>query len=175
VEARARPNRIRRAAALLATAAARNVEDAVYGALLIGILLAAEDAHRETYAETIGAAAIVLILYWLTRLYTQVLGVRLRTQEQLARPVIRRSVLHELPIIEGGVAPVIVLVAAWAIGAPLTKGVTAAVIATVASIIVLEIAAARRARSGGASVWLRASASALLGLCIVAVKVLLHI
>lgn len=169
------PGRVRRTAAWLVATSVGNAEGAVYGALLIGILLAAEDAHRETYAETIGATTIVLVLYWLTDLYTRVLGVRLRTQERLARPVIRRIVVHELPVIEGGIVPVVVLVLAWATGASVRIGVTAAVVAAVVSIIGLEIVAAWRARPSGAAVWLRAAAGALAGLAIVAVKVVLHV
>jgi hypothetical protein len=167
--------RVRRTAAWLAAASVGNAEGGVYGALLIGILLAAEDSHRETYAETIGAAALVLVVYWLTDLYTHLLGVRLRTKERLARPVIRRTVVHELPVIEGGVLPVAVLVLAWATGATLNDGITAAVVAAVASIVALEIVAASRARPSGAAVWLRAAAGALVGLAIVAVKVVLHV
>jgi hypothetical protein len=167
--------RARRVAAWLAAAAVGNAEGAVYGALMVGVLLAAEDARRETYGETIGAVAILLAIYWLTSLYTYVLGVRLRTHEPLARTLIKRSVVHELPIIEGGVTPVVVLFVAWATGASVNGGVRAAVVATALSMIALEIVAGWHARPRGASIWLRAVAGALGGLAIIAVKVVLHV
>ena len=142
---------------------------------MIGVLLAAEDARRETYAETIGAAVIVLTLYWLTHLYTHVLGVRLRTHEPLARSVIRRSLGHELPVIEGGVVPILVLVVAWITGASVVSGVRAAVYATAASIILLERAAAWGVRPRDAGVWIRAILGTVTGLGLVAVKVVLHV
>jgi hypothetical protein len=51
-----------------------NAGGAVYGAVMVGVLLAAEDARHEDYPATIEAAAIVLLLYWLTNLYTHALG-----------------------------------------------------------------------------------------------------
>lgn len=166
---------MRRTAALLVAASTGNAEGAVYGALMIGVLLAAEDARRETYAETIGGAVIVLAFYWLTHLYTHVLGVRLRTHEPLARRVIRRSLVHELPVIEGGVVPMLVLVVAWITGASVSSVVLAAVYATAASIIVLEIAAAWGVRPRETSVWVRAVLGTVTGLGLVAVKVVLHV
>jgi hypothetical protein len=166
---------IPRAAAWLAAAAAANAEGAVYGAVMIGVLLAAEDPRRETYAETLGATALVVVLYWLTSLYTHILGVRLRTHEPLRGVLIRRSVVHELPIIEGAVVPMVVLVLAWATGSSLTGGVRVAVLATAVSIVGLEIAAGWRAQPRGANLWLRAAAGAVAGLAVVAVKVILHV
>lgn len=159
----------------MTSAVAANTEGAVYGALMVGVLLAAEDARQETYGETVGAVAVVLVLYWLTSLYTHILGVRLRTQEPLARALIKRSLVHELPVIEGGVAPVVVLVFAWATGTSVNDGVRAAVFATAISIIALEVAAGLRARPRGPNLWLRAAAGALGGLAVIAVKVVLHV
>ena len=171
----AQPGRIRRAAAWFAAVSLDNAEGAVYGALMIGVLLAAEDAGRETYAETIAATAVVLLIYWFVHLYTYVLGVRLRTSEQLDRALLRKSALHELPVMEGGIAPLLVLAVGWVGGASVPHGVTAAVITTVICIIVLEIVAAWRARARGLKVWLLAALGALSGLGVVAVKVLLHV
>ncbi len=166
---------IRRAAAWLAAAAASNAEGAVYGAVMIGVLLAAEDARQETYAETIAATAIVVALYWMTSLYTHILGIRLRTNEPLNGSLIRRSMVHEFPVIEGAVSPVVVLVLAWATGASVTRGVRVAVFATAISIVVLEVAAGWRAKPRGQTIWLRATMGAIAGLGIVGLKVVLHV
>lgn len=168
-------SRPRRAAAWFVAAAAGNAEGAVYGALMIGVLLAAEDARRETYAETIGATAVVLVIYWLSHLYATILGVRLRTSEPLDAGVLRKSALHELPVMEGGVAPLLVLAVAWVGGASVPDGVTAAVIATVICIIVLEVVAAWRARFRDARVWVHGILGAVTGLGVVAIKVLFHV
>lgn len=169
------PRGIRRVAAWLAAAAAGNAEGAVYGAVMIGVLLAAEDGRQETYAETIGATAIVVVLYWMTSLYTHILGIRLRTHEPLNGPLIRRSLVHEFPVLEGAVVPVVVLVLAWLTGVSLTSGLRIAVFATAISIVVLEIAAGWRSKPRGPSIWPRAAVGAIAGLGVVAVKVLLHV
>jgi len=138
------------------------------------VLLATEDARHETYGETVAAMSIVLVLYWLSRLYTHLLGVRLRTKELLGRTLIWRSAVHELPVIEGAVTQMIVLVVAWATGVSLTSGVNATIAATVATIVVLEIAAGWRTKPRHAGIWLRVALGALMGLAVVAVKVVLH-
>jgi hypothetical protein len=76
-------NRLSRVAGWLLTVGAANAGDAVYGALMIGVLLAAEDAQDAEYPATIEAAAVVLALYWLTSIYTHTLGMRLRSREPL--------------------------------------------------------------------------------------------
>jgi hypothetical protein len=77
--------RPRRAVERLACVAVENAGGAVHGTVMVGVLLAAEDSHREGYPETIGAAAVVLALYWLMSLYTHTLGIRLRTRGRLSR------------------------------------------------------------------------------------------
>ena len=156
------------------TVTTENAEGAVYGALMIGVLLAAEDTQHETWVETVAATAIVLLIYWLTHVYTHILGARLRTRGALDRAALREGVLHELPVMEGGVAPVLVLIVAWLGGASVPDGVTAAVITTVISIIVLEVVAAWRARLRGGSFWVSGILGAAGGLGVVAVKVVLH-
>ncbi len=141
---------------------------------MIGVLLAAEDARHESYPEAIGAAVLVLVLYWLTNLYTHILGGRLRSGEPFNLTLFRRSCVHELPIVEGAVLPVLILLVAWAAGASLTSAVTAALWTTAISIIVLEIAAGWRARLPPQDLWLQAGAGALLGLAIIALKLVLH-
>ncbi len=151
-----------------------NAEGAVYGVLLIGVVLATEDAGHETYGETIAAVSMVVVLYWVTRLYTHLLGVRLRTKDPLGPALIWRSAVHELPVIEGAVTQMIVLLVAWATGVSLTGGVNVTIAATVISMVVLEIAAGWRQEPRGGGIWLRVALGILMGLAVVAVKVVLH-
>lgn len=154
--------------------AAGNADGAVYGTVMVGVLLAAEDTHHEGYAETIGAAAIVLALYWLMSLYTHTLGIRLRSRGRLSVKLFWSSCAYELAIVEGAFVPVLVLVVAWAAGATVTRGVTAALWATAVSIVALEVAAAWRARVRPRDVWIQAGVGAVMGLAIIALKLVLH-
>jgi hypothetical protein len=166
--------RPRRAGAWLLRLATENAGGAVYGTVTIGVLFAAEDARHEGYPETIGAAAVVLVLYWLMTFYTHTLGARLQAREPLNLTFFWRSCLHELPIIEGAFVPVLVLLLAWAAGAPVTSGVTAAVWTTAVSIVVLEVVAAWRAQLSLRSLWLQAGAGVIMGAAVIALKLVLH-
>ncbi len=158
----------------VANVAAQNAAGAVYGTMMVGILLAAEDGHRESYPETIGAASVVLVLYWLMSLYTHALGIRLRSRGRFSITLFWLSCRYELAIIEGAFIPVLALLVAWAAGATVASGVTAALWTTVVSIVILEVAAAWRARLRLRDVWLQAAFGAVIGLAIIALKLILH-
>lgn len=154
--------------------AAGNAEGAVHGAVVIGVLFAAEDAVQVGYAETIAAAAVVLALYWLTSLYAYNLAARLRTRDSVNRGLFWRSCVHELTVIEGGFIPVLVVLVYWIAGASVTRGVTAAVGATAITIVVLELVAAWRTRLRPKRRLLQACAGVAMGLAIIALKLMLH-
>jgi hypothetical protein len=171
---RTSPGRLRRAADHLLDLAAQNVEGAVYGTVMIGVLFAAEDSKRETYADTVEAALIVLLLYVLTHVYAHFLGMRLRAREPLTAKVLWRSIIHQLPILEGAVVPVLALLIGWALGATATEGTNAALWTTAVTIVTLEVAAGWRAKLSAREMLLQAGTGALLGLTIVALKLVLH-
>ncbi len=166
--------RARGAAGWLLKLAADNAGGAVYGTVLVGVLLAAEDSRHEGYPETIAAAAIMLALYWAMSFYTHTLGERLLTNEPLNATLVWRTCAHELPIIEGALIPVLALLVAWAWGAPVTTAVTVALWVAAATIVALELVAARRARLRVQGLWLQAGAGAVIGLAIIALKLVLH-
>ena len=171
---RTSPGRLRRAADHLVDLAAQNVEGAVYGTVMIGVLFAAEDTRRETYADTVEAALIVLLLYVFTHVYAHFLGTRLRAREPLTAKILWHSCIHELPVLEGAIVPVLALLIAWALGATATDGTTAALWTTAVMIVTLEVAAGWRAKLGAREMLLQAGTGALLGLTIVALKLVLH-
>jgi len=165
--------RLSRATRWLLTVAGGNAGDAVYGTVMVGVLLAAEDARHEGYGATIEAAAIVLAIYWLTSLYTHTLGMRLQKGEPLDAGLVWRSCVHELPLLEGALVPVVALLVARATGFGVTSGVTAALWATAASIVVLEVAAGWRSRERR-GLWRQAVAGATMGLALIVLKLVLH-
>jgi len=160
--------------------AAENAEGAVYGTIMIGVMLAAEDARLEGYPATIEAAVVVLVLFWLTHFYAHILGLRLQKRESLTAPLLWRSCLYELPVIEGALIPVLALLAAWAAGLAVGGGVTAAVWSAAATIVVLEITGGWRSRTEAflhvraADHLAQAAVGAVMGLALIAVKLLLH-
>ncbi len=165
---------MRRVQTWLAGVTLDNAGGAVYGTVMIGVLFAAEDSGAVGYPDTIGAALIVLALYWLTSLYTYILGTRLRTGESLSASVFWRSCVHELPILEGALLPLLVLLCSWAAGANVTTGVTIAIWAAAISIVVLEFVAGWRSALPLRRLWLQAVMGAMIGFAIIALKLLLH-
>lgn len=171
---RTSPGRLRRVADRMLDAVAENVEGAVYGTVMIGVLFAVEDSAHETYAETVEAALIILLLYVLTHVYAHFLGIRLRAREPISTKLLWRSCLHELPILQGAIVPVLALLIAWILGAKSTEGTTAALWTTVVMIVILEVAAGWRAKLGPLELLLQAGTGTILGLMIVALKLVLH-
>jgi hypothetical protein len=153
--------------------AAANAGGAVYGTLLVGIMFAAEEARHAGYPATIEAATVVLVVYWLTSFYAHTLGVRLQRREPLDWRLICRGCLYELPILEGAVVPLLVLIVAWTAGLPIGDGVAVAVWAAVATVVVLEVLAGWRSRRRPLDFVMQAVAGVAMGLALIAVKLLL--
>jgi hypothetical protein len=170
----ARLGRAPRAAGWLLKIAVANAGAAVYGAVMVGVLFAAEDARHEGYPATIEAALIVLALYWLTSLYTHTLGARLRNREPLNAKLLWQGCVYELPIVEGALVPILALLLTWAAGYAVGTGVSAALWTTVVVIVVLEVAAGWRSRRDPRSLLLQAGAGAVMGLALIGLKLVLH-
>jgi hypothetical protein len=166
--------RLTRLGAWLVDITTANAGAAVYGAVMIGVVFAAEDARHEDYPATLEAAVIVLVLYWLTNLYTHALGVRLERRESLHLRLLWSSCVHELPVVEGALIPVLVLLLTWATGLTVASGVTLALWTAAATIVVLEVAAGWRSQQTTRGLWLQAGLGAAMGLALVGVKLVLH-
>jgi prepilin signal peptidase PulO-like enzyme (type II secretory pathway) len=170
----ARRTRVPRIGGRLVGIALAHAGGAVYGAVMVGVLLASEDARREGYGATIEAAVVVLALYWLTNLYAHTLGERMQRREHLHLKLFWRSCVHELPTVEGAMIPVAVLLVTWAASLPVTSGVNAALWSSAATVVVLEVAAGWRSRRGSGDLWLQIGAGAVMGLTLVGLKLVLH-
>jgi hypothetical protein len=166
--------RLLRFAAWLLDVTTANAAGAVYGAMMVGVLLAAEDARHEGYPATIEAATIVMLLYLLTNLYAHTLGVRLQRREALNPSLLWRSCLHELPLVEGALVPFFVLLLTWAVGLTVATGVTAALWTAAGTIVVLEVAAGWRSRRGPRDLWLQIAAGVVIGVALIGLKLALH-
>jgi hypothetical protein len=152
----------------------RNPAGVIYGLITIGALLAAESGLRETYAETVGSAAIAVVLYWFAHSYADVLGLRLSLQRRVGLAELGRTFVQDWSIARGASLPLLTLLVAWATGASQSTAVTAAVWTVVASLIAFEIAAGVRSRAKPVELVLEVLVGATMGLAILALRALLH-
>jgi hypothetical protein len=151
-----------------------NLAPAIYGTMMVGALLAAESARRETYSETVGAVLITLLLYWLAHSYSDFASSRIQETESFTLGNLTRRMVHELPILVGAAIPLIALLLAWILGAALTSAVTAAIWSSAATIFVIEVVAGVRTSRSPRQLALQTTIGAMLGLLIIVLKLVLH-
>ncbi len=152
----------------------QNPGDAVYGTIAVGALLAAESARQETYLETVVAVVITLVLYWLAHSYAELVERRLEQEAKLTVARALDTLTHEFPILLGAAVPLLTLLIWWATGASLSSAVSAAVWTSAAIVVAVEAVSAVHARLKGRELLAQVLVGAVVGLLIVALKVLLH-
>lgn len=155
-----------------------NPRNTIYGTIAAGLVIAAEDPTTETYPRVIAATAVAVATYWVAHGYAHWVAERFRRP---AAPDTARSArefvdafIHEWPLIEGAVTPLAALLIAWATGAPLTVGDTAAVSTAAATLVMFELAGGLRRRLQPLQLVANAAVGLLLGAALFAVKNLLH-
>jgi hypothetical protein len=141
---------------------------------MIGALLAAESGSHDTFAETLGSALIAVGIYWAVHAYSETLGRRLTTPGRLTMGALWRALRYEWAIVEGAAVPLLVLVFAWVAGASQETAVTAALWSAVACLIGFELVAGIRSHARPAELALDVGVGVLLGLAILALKLVLH-
>jgi hypothetical protein len=151
-----------------------NLGAAIYGLITVGALLSAESTQRETYPATVAAVTITLLIYWLAHSYADFTSWRLEENKRIALDDLARMMVRQLPILFGAAIPLVTLVAAWAVGSSLATAVTAAIWASAATILIVEILAALRSHQSGRALVLQTSIGALLGALIIALRLVLH-
>jgi hypothetical protein len=151
-----------------------NTGGLVYGTILVATLLSAESARRETYGKTVAAVLITLLAYWLTISYSEYAGERLERGDHFNYGGFVRTATHELTLLYGAAVPLLVLLVFWAAGAALTTAVSAAIWFAVAAVVGTEILIGVRAELTGRELVRQSAVGVLLGLLVIAVRVLLH-
>ncbi len=151
-----------------------NPSGAVYGAILIGALLAAESGRHETYLDTIGSAAVATALYWLAHAYASVLGHRLDSHEPLSAGALARALTHDWALVRGAAVPLLALALAWIAGASQQSAVTAALWSTAACLVAFELIAGLRSHATRGELALQVGVGVTMGVAILALKVILH-
>jgi hypothetical protein len=147
---------------------------AVYGAIAVAALLAAESPVRETYARTIAAVVITLLLYWLAHSYADLVGERLESGRRLTFRVIGKAMAHNVSMLSGATIPLIPLIVWWIAGRPLTAAVVIAEWTAAAMIVVIEVIAGVRGQLRGRELTTQVAIGGLLGVMVMLLRVILH-
>lgn len=151
-----------------------NPRGLVYGTLLVATLLAAEPPRRETYARTVAAVVVAMIVYWLAASYAEFTGDRVLEEQPFTLGSFAQAATHELAVVYGALGPLLAVLVCWAAGAQLTTAVAIAVWTAVTIIVATEVAIGIRAELTGRELVIQTGMGVLLGLMVLAVRVLLH-
>ncbi|MFZ1995037.1 MAG: hypothetical protein WAU75_13065 [Solirubrobacteraceae bacterium] len=151
-----------------------NAAGLVYGTILVATLLSAESALEETYPKTILGVLVALATYWLALAYARFTGERLEQGTRATVGGLIGAAVHELTVLYGAVIPFIALIAFWVGGASLNTAIVAAVYFADAAIIGGEILIGVRAGLTGRALIGQAAIGAVLGVLVLALRLLLH-
>ena len=146
----------------------------VYGTVTVAALLAAESARRETYASTVASVIISLLLYWLAHAYAQYAGRRLEHEEHFTYAGLAGVAGHELAVVLGATVPLLVLLGGWAFGLRLDAAVLVAIWTAAGTVVLLELVIGVRAGVTGGELIKQTVFGAVLGLLVIALRVVLH-
>jgi hypothetical protein len=146
----------------------------IYGTITVAALLAAETARRETYARTVAAVALTLIVYWVAHSYAEFAGERITEGEHVSVAGLLRAARRGLAVLMGAAIPFLVLLGCWAFGASLGAAVSAGIWAAVAIVVLAEVVIGIRTELRGRDLAVQTGVGVLLGLLVVLLRVVLH-
>ena len=163
-----------RAAARKELSVQSNAGAVIYGLIIVSVLLAAENARRETYAKTVEAVVLTLVLYWLAHGYSDLVTWRVQEVRRLTAATFARTMLHELPLLAGAALPLLTVLIAWAVGSDLQSALIAALWIDAATIVAVDIVAGIRAELSGRELLAQVLAGGALGVLILLLRLALH-
>jgi hypothetical protein len=151
-----------------------NPETQIYGTITAGALLAAEADRHETFGQVGGSVALALIVVWFAHAYATGVATRMHSGEGRPLHNLLRGMLHELALLRGAFVPLFVLLLAGACGANLVTAETAALISAALLLVVLELLVGLRSSLRPAEIVIQVAVSALIGLSVLVLRVIVH-
>ena len=150
----------------------RELADAIYGTVVGSAVMVAASLHG-TLGQLVIVVVATLLVYWATERYAEILATGVYGPAPDRRRIFD-ALRRGWPMLQSAYAPVIVLLVASALGAELRAAVLAALGLSTAMLTGLGYAAARRSGAplGAALGW--AAGSALLGVAVIVLKLVLH-
>jgi hypothetical protein len=124
--------------------------------------------------KTLGAVIIALIMYWLALAYSEFTGRRLRDAEHFTLTAFWHAAQHENSVLMGASIPIGAIVVCGIFGVSLTSALQVGVYAAAAMIVIYEVLIGIWSDARGRALVQHTMIGVLLGLMIVALRVLLH-
>jgi hypothetical protein len=146
----------------------------IYGTITVGAILGAENAGRDGYRETIEGLIVAILLFWLAHAYAAYTAHRMERTEPLSFRAFGHAMLGEATVILGAVVPVLVLLAEWLFGVPVTTGVTVGVWTSAAVIAGIEIWIGIRGHLKPYELLVQSVVGVVLALLVIALNSIIH-
>ena len=155
--------------------ATRNPASAVYGTVLAGSLIAVEGARDDVNVPRLVTVVLVTqCVYWLAHSYSELIGGRINSGQRPRRGEITQLLREDWSLVTASFVPLAVTVLGWAAGVPANSAVLAGLWANVATLAGWALLAGRRARLRSAELLLYVVVSAVFGIALVLLKILVH-
>ena len=146
----------------------------VYGTIAVATLLAAESARRETFADTAGAVALTILIYWLARSYAGFAGERITSKRAFSLGGLAEVARQEAAVLSGGAVPLAIVLLFWVTGGSVDSAIKVAVWAAAIVVVLVEFGTGVQAGLRGRELAGQTVIGALLGLLVIALRILLH-
>jgi hypothetical protein len=146
----------------------------VYGSIIVASVLAATsiDGGGEVPIEL--TLAVSLVLFWLAHVYSALMALAVSSGKPPRGSEVRHVLVAELPIVESGVVPMLVLAIARGAGVSVESAIFVTLIGVVIELVFFGFVAARRAGLHGMWYLTYAGICGTFGLAIVALEVLIR-
>ncbi|WP_133917936.1 hypothetical protein [Streptomyces sp. NBC_00582] len=146
----------------------------VYGSMLAASVVVGAGALGDfPRLELVGLLLLTGVVFWLAHVHAQMFGARLAQRQRDRGAVLLHVCREEWPIVEAAVPPAVAVAISPVLGLDLAGTLWFALSVAVAGQVGWSVAAARRAGATWALVAVTASVNLLLGLLIIAFKLLL--
>jgi len=152
----------------------RDVARVIYGAIIGLALVVSLEIHPPTATQTIGAVLGTAIAVGLAEIYSEVIGAEARTRRPVERSHRREIAGEAAAVMAGAGFPAIFFVLAAAGAMKVDTAFTVAKWTGLGLLCAYGFAAARLSGSGRGRALMHSAAVGAVGLCLIAVKALLH-
>ncbi|HEY8081076.1 MAG TPA: hypothetical protein VIE15_03220 [Acidimicrobiales bacterium] len=147
-----------------------NASSVIYGIITVGAVLAAEGNRNEPYWRSVGAAILILLLYWVVHAWSVDSGDRLEKRRAFEGPAFLAELRAEFSIMRGAVAPIAAVILAGVAGATDQRAVFIGTIVSAMMLVLFEFSVAVLGRLGARQVVIQTAAGGAFGMALIVLR-----